>query len=301
MIAVKNRMLICYEASSQLWIFDPDPNNIEFVDRYDFGTTGPLTLFYDQVMLDTQRSPRLFELTGFNYQALTDTNVGEALTDFGRSSFIDAAFWPWFGGFVAFGSLTNVDVYAEKCKLFQNSILRQSDTQYGFYILSFSKESQTVAWSWNPVPGLTNVLWRSMSPMDEKMYFVGQNNTVYYLKGDASGDEDTGTFVDETTDAAIVSRATTHYSYMGAPGQPKRLISIDVAKSGPVQISGCSTPWTSPALPSWGPIITDVTVGTPRIPLHGTATAWSLTFQCSDPAGFELQLIDLKYILGSRQ
>jgi len=292
MKSVKNRIVFCYPQSTQLWQFDPDPALNSYIDRYDFGTSSPLALFYDQVLLNSQRGPRLFELTGFNYQALTDTNVGEALNSIGSVGITAATFWPWFGGYVAFGSVSGADLYAERAKLPTNSVLRLPGTQYGFWILSFSKESQTSAWSWNPVSGITSVQWSVMSPIDERVYFVS-GQSVYYLDGKATD------VIDAPSGVAMTCRAITHFSHLDNPGVVKRCVSLDSAMNGSLSISASMQPWGDGKQPQWGPALLDSTIGTPTIPFGFTSVALSLDMRSIDR--FELQFLDIKYIMGGRK
>lgn len=295
MISVKNRMLFCYPQSTQLWQFDPDPTLNSYIDRYDFGTVSPMSLFYEQVMLNSQRGPRLFELTGFNYQALTDTNVGEPLNSIGAVGITAAAFWPWFGGYVAFGSVAGADTYAERAKLPSDSVLRNSSPQAGFWILSFSKESQTSAWSWNPVSGISSVQWQVMSPVDDKVYFVS-GQAVYYLDGSATD------AIDAPSDTAMSSRAVTHFSHVENPGVLKRFISLDLAMTGSMSITADFHPWGSGGKPAqWGPALVDATIDTPRIPFGFTGVAAALDISATDGVGFELQFLDIKYIMCGRK
>ena len=130
-----------------------------------------------------------------------------------------------------------------------------------------------------------------MTPIDEKMFLVGQDNGVYYFDGAAEDN-----FVDAPQSTVVVSRATTHYTHMDEPGTIKRFISIDMAKQGPVTISSNWTPWGEQPIADWGPALIDATIGTPRIPFVGSGTAVSLDIQCNATEGFELQMLDLKYI-----
>lgn len=291
--AVKNRMLITYPGDTQLWGIEADQSLNAFIDRYDFGTRNPTTLFYNRPVICTQRGIRAFDLTGLNFQSLDDLNIGERIQNLGKINVLAPIFWPWYGSYVAFAELTQTDRYAEDAKLSQSSPLRGSDTKYGFLILSYSKESEMAAWSWCPVAALTTV-FAKMQPIDDKLYFRSEN-TVYYMDANAQRD-----VVDDTDGQKFVQRFTSQFSHLGKPGTMKRTISISKSGDGYSRARPLMNPYqAAPAQPMGvdmpGHLLKDTTHGKRKIPFTNTGVALSVEMESIDAYGMTVDSLSIDY------
>jgi len=290
---VKNRMVVCYPRSTQLWQTDPDPANVIFIDKFDFGTVDPTVLFYNRPVINTQRGVRGFDLTGLNFQSLEDTNIGEPLQYFGVMDYQSVAFWPWLGNYVAFGSVQNAAKYATDAKLDNETGFTGTGALYGFFILSFSKESGTLAWSFNPVPGLTNIDIKEMIPVDNRLNFR-TGTKMYYLDAESTN------YVDDVQATPIFSRAATHYNHLNSPNVLKRLTSMNIVMSGKLRIQPTFVPWLAGGNLETGAIVVNTQYGQSRVPLSGTGVAVSVVMTAETAAGFELQNMQIDYVQAGR-
>jgi len=291
MISVKNRMLVTYSQSSQLWQTDVDPGGCLFIDRYDFGHRGPgrPSLFYNRPMILSQRGFRAFDLTGLQFQALDDVNTGEAVQYAGDFTLLSGTFWPWLGAFVGFVKLENASRWAEGDRLPADSIFRQPGPLYGFLILSFSKESGISAWSFNPVAGITDV--DQLLAEDDRIWVV-RGKTVGYFDAKATIFRDS---TDPVGGKAYETVANWHFSAMGDIVKRKRMLFIDVNQTGSSQISYSTQPYADSLLDD-GPIVAGVTFGMTRIPLVMTGYAFAARLLTYDEAGWELRSLSHEFI-----
>lgn len=290
MVAIKNRMLICYAETSQLWQVDPLPTNCAFLDQYDFGTRYLGLKFYNQAMIYTQKGFRTFDLQGISFQALVDINMGEKLKALGDFTVLAATFWPWRGSYVAFCRLDNCAKYARLAGLPADSVFNGNGI-YGFVVLSFSKESQINGWSWWPVAGLTNVT--KMLAQDERIYCL-QGNEVWYFNDKASVYRDGAQDANGNGTVAYRGVANWHLVELAGKGSA-RLLHMDMVKSGSVSIRVSTMAWNA-AAESVGPLIADTTVGRLRVPLRSTGRAIGVRMLTTDPFGMVVKAIRYEFM-----
>lgn len=293
MVAVKNRMVICYPRRTLLYQTSADLTGLAFIDLYAFGTNDPTSLLYNRPVINTQRGVRGFDLTGLNFQSLEDTNIGEAIQFLGILSFSSVAFWPWTGQYVAFGTLNNPQLYATKAKLDADSPLNNRGAIFGIFILSMSKESGTLAWSFNIVPGLTSSDIKNLIPVNGKLY-TRSSTKMYYLDAEAT------VYTDAPQNTVIASRAVTHYNHLSAPNKLKRLISLSAVALGKLSFQSALNPTLAGTQVEWGPTLLNTTYGANRVPFTGTASAVSILLTANTAAGFELQNIQVEYVQAGR-
>lgn len=288
MLSIKNRLAVFHQTATELWSMDADQNNIAFIDRHPLGTTDPAVLFYNNPMINSQRGFRLFQLGGLNFQSLDDVNIGEPVQHLGSVSLQAACWWPWNGMYVGFVTISGTEKYAVAAGLPEDSIFHQTSFSC-FVTLSYSKESETVGWSFHPVTGLTSIDGKWLHPIGSKVYFRSGTN-FYYLDAEATrGTDVTGTYE---------SVAMTHYHDMGTVNRGKRFMHIRVIQDGACTMSFNPTPVkadvTTGAIPVPG-----LTSGHQIVPIQLTGDAMSIRFTSSDP-DWELQALQYSYALLGR-
>lgn len=291
--AVKNRMCVCFPQSTQLWDIGAAASQNAFIDRYDFGTTDQTTLFYNRPVICTERGIRAFDLTGLNYQSLEDLNIGERVQALGRIKVKACSFWPWYGSYVAFCELSQTDRYAFDAKLPADSPLQGSSVKYGFLILSYSKEAELAAWSWNPVEGLTT-LYRKMAAVGDRLYFRS-GDIVYFLNANSIGDN-----TDSVTGGVFVQRALTQYSHVGKPGAVKRTLFVSKSGPGKMRARPLMAPYVVPPampdnVPFPGHLVSGETSSKRKIPFTNTGTALSVEMRSIDAAGMVVDSLSVDY------
>jgi hypothetical protein len=292
LVAVKDRLAISDTQYTQLWQVDPDPLQNRFLDRMSYGSSSQGGTMYGMPVLNTQRGIQAVPLAGLNFQGLDVSNIGEPLLYLGAMTVSSGRFWPQLGSYVAFAAITNPSAYADMARLPADSPLRTSGTLYAFLILSYSKESGTLAWSVCPVDGVTSVDQFSYYPEDGRLYFhvnSGFFRGIYYF------DEAATVFTDSPNSTQVQLYASTHYVHAGAPNRNKRLLSLTVAGRGRATFTPMMQPWLNAGNFDAGATVDEMTYGTPRIGITGTGPAVAFNIKSTDPAGYELQsmVIDL--------
>ena len=292
MVAIKNRMLICYGQKAQLWQVDPNPANNGFLDEEDFGTAFPGVKFFDKGMIYSQAGFIAYNLLGISFQALKDIYIGEQINSIGTFALQAACFWPLQRAYVCFGHLTNCAQYAEYAELPADSPLWSAGGVYGFFYLTFSEESQIAAWSFHIVAGLTSV-----------SKIIALNNRVYLLSGQQIWYFDTlnTTFLDGAQ-GAVAGAGTV--SYRGDANWPLvplggsgsvRLLHMDMIKQGIVEVQVAVMPWNGgQEIP--GPFSRYIEMGRLRVPLRCTGRAVAARLLTTDPAGMVLKSIRYEYM-----
>ena len=286
MVAVKNRMAIFYQQSTQLWQVDPVPTNCAFIDRYAFGSRYDGVNFYSRPLIYTQKGFRAFDLEGLNFQSLSDVNIGEPIQQIGKLSVRCATFWPWRGSYIAACTLTGSALYAASAGLPKSSILYQSSIPCFIY-LSFSKESGISAWSLFTVAGLTAV--DTMIASDGKVYCL-QGKDIWYF------DNEVAAFTDgETGQLQPQGSAAWHLVPLGGASKSVRLLHVDMIKQGKCQINTSMMPWNA-TNETQGPTMLQSTNGAARVPLRSTGRAAGIHLLTTDPAGVSVQSVAIEYI-----
>lgn len=272
LVATKNRMLVCYPKASQLWQIDPVPTNNDFLDKSQYGSSYMGVLFHDQPMVLGERAWRSFALTGLSFQALDDQDIGASIEDLGQFTLQWAEFWPWFGCYVAFVSISNTQAYAIKAKLPKTSVFQSSGPVYGFMFLSFAKEKGIQAWSFCPVAGITSV--STIIADGSKLYFLS-GSTVYAFDALA-------TVVQDATDPVVKGKvvpfqhsAIWHLYDFNHKKGAVRVLHCEVTQVGTCSFSISSMPWNA-RVESKFATITDVQMGKLRMPLKTTGRAIAL-------------------------
>jgi hypothetical protein len=286
MVAVKNRMAIFYQQSTQLWQVDPVPTNCAFIDRYAFGSRYDGVNFYSRPLIYTQKGFRAFDLEGLNFQSLSDVNIGEPIQQLGKLSVRCATFWPWRGSYIAACTLTGSALYAANAGLPKSSVLYQASIPC-FVYLSFSKESGISAWSIFTVAGLTAV--DTMIPTDGKVYCL-QGKDIWYF------DNEIAAFTDgETGQLQPSGSAAWHLVPLGGAAKSVRLLHVDMIKQGKCQINTSMMPWNA-SNETPGPTMLQSTNGAARVPLRSTGRAAGVHLLTTDPAGVTVQSVTIEYI-----
>lgn len=280
--SVKNRMLVTYPGSMQLWSIDQDTNRTTFLDQLSFGTDDQArpspTLFYGAPMVPTAAGFRAISVVGANTDNLQDANLGEPVADLPDLTVRGAVFWPYFGCYVAAG-------------------LRDGVVE--LQTLDYSRESKITAWArWENADwadaGLTDIdastllvlgerlVWRS----GQRIHHLNAAATLFRDWCDAAGD-------------AYESFGRLHYNDMGAPGRIKHFCSFDIVQDG-----SCVLAFELPPYGAWlqtmgpqlqGPTVVGTTYGRQRLPMAARGTAIAPTFTSTDEAGWELQHIAITF------
>lgn len=287
-IAIKNRMLLCYAQTTQLWSIDPNPNNNAFLDSYAFGATGEMVNFYSMAMVSTQMGFLNFDLQGINFQALLENNVGLPVQSLGQFTVHSAVFYPQRGAYLAFVTIVNSQKYAAFAELPEDSPFWASSLT-GFMWLTFTKESAIGAWSFFQVAGLTNVT-----------RMISQNAKIYCLQGQQiwSFDDLATIFKDGAKDAnglgTVVYRGDSDWSLVPLAEGSVRMIHMDMVKTGIVSVSTSIMPWNAgQEVP--GPTLRSVTMGRLRVPLRCTGRAIGARVVTTDPLGTAIKSIRFEY------
>lgn len=286
MVAVKNRLAIFYEQSTQLWQVDPTPINCAFIDRYAFGSRYDGVNFYNRPLVYTQKGFRAFDLQGLNFQSLEDVNIGEPIQQLGQFVVQAACFWPWRGSYLAACTVSGTRAYAEFAGLPPSSIFWQ-DSFSCFAYLTFSKESGISAWSILTVEGLTQL--DTMLADDSRVYLL-QGHDIWYF------DDDLHAFTDgETGQLQPSGSAAWHLVPLGGTDKSVRMLHCDVIKQGRCQLNTSTMPWNAQR-ETPGPIVPAISVGRLRVPLRCTGRAAALRLLTNDPGGMTLQSLSIEYM-----
>lgn len=279
--AVRQRMLITYPGSMQLWAIDQDTNRTAYLDQLSFGTGGQETPqpvpWYGSVITPVETGYRAISVVGSNTDNLQDLNVGEPIAALPELSARAAQFWPWYG---------------------QTIIAGTTDNGLEFRCLDYSRESKITAWSQWTVAGLTDVDAGTLIAEQGKLRFRSGTG-LYYFDAQATTFRD---FAD-VEGAAYESAAFFHFNDMGKPGQSKRVVALDIVQDGTCALAFRLPPYgasfaASPAGPDLaGPSIEGITYGRTRLPLAMVATAIAPRITTREEAGWRLQRLALDFIL----
>jgi hypothetical protein len=284
---VKNRMLVSFAGSMQLWSIDQDTNKTTFLDQLSFGTDVQArpspTLFYGSLVVPTSAGFRAISVVGANVDNLQDSNLGEPVANLTALTVRGAVFWPFYGQYVAAG-------------------LRDGAAE--LQVLDYSRESKITAWArwqseaWDDA-GLTDIdagtllvngsslVWRS----GQRIYVIDATATVYRDWCDTPGD-------------AFTSFGRLHHNDMGAPGRNKHFCAFDIVQDG-----SCELAFELPPFGAWletmgpqiqGPIVVGTTYGRARLPMAARGPAIAPTFTTQDETGWELYRIAIDFRLLKR-
>jgi hypothetical protein len=279
--AVRQRMLITYSGSMQLWAIDQDTNRTQHLDTLSFGTGDQLAPqpvpWYGSLALPVVNGIRAISVVGANTDNLQDLNIGEPIEPMPALSVSAAGFWPWYGQLVFAGT---TDAGAE---------LR---------VLDYSRESKITAWSRWSFDGIDSVDADTLIPLGSDLWFRS-GRSVFHIDAAATVFRDFG---DDEGDA-YVSSAYFHFNDMGKPGSGKRIVGMDIVQDGTSSVSFRLPPYGADfagegAGPDVeGPQIEGITYGLTRIPLSMSATAIAPRITTQDEAGWRLQRLSLDFLL----
>lgn len=281
--SVRNRMLITYAGSMQLWAIDQDTNRTTYLDQLSFGTgdqsrPSPVP-FYGSIVVPTLAGFRSISVVGANTDNLQDTNLGEPVASLPSLVARSASFWPYFGQYIVAG-------------IREGSLV--------FQALDYSREAKITAWAtWD------NPTWATAGMADiDAGTLVANGNRLLWRAGTSIHHFDAAAtlFRDwcDTAGAAYESFGRFHYNDMGKPGQGKRFVSFDIVQQGSCDIGFEVPPYgayedTGPQLS--GPRVVGTTYGRTRLPIAITGPAIAPTFSSRDEAGWELQRVAIDFLL----
>ena len=282
---VRQRMVVTYPGSIQLWSIDQDTNRTAYLDQLSFGTGSQVTpspvAWYSSVVLPMVTGFRSIDAIGNNLNNLQDLNIGEPIEELEMVDVRSASFWPWFGQLIIAG---------------------KRGTDLVFLCLDYSRESKITAWNQWTITGLTDVDAGTLIADQGKMRFRSGTKLCYF---DAQADGAVIPFRDfaDVPGMAYESVAFFHFNDMGKPGANKRITGMDMVQDGKSSISFALPPYgadfaavgSGPFLV--GPQIEGITYGRSRIPLAMTATAVAPRITTRDETGWRLQRLALDFIL----
>lgn len=282
---VRQRMVVSYPGSIQLWSIDQDNNRTAYLDQLSFGTGGQAypspTTWYSSVILPMVTGFRAIDAVGANLNNLQDLNIGEPIADLDMVNVRSASFWPWFGQFIVVGK-------------------RGSDLV--FLCLDYSRESKITAWSQWTVANLADVDQGTLIADQGKLRF---RSGVELFHFDAQADGSAIPFRDfgDAVGNAFESSAFFHFNDLGKPGTNKRWTGLDIVQDGKSTIQfalppyGASFAAVSTGALLNGPLIEGITYGRSRIPLGMMASAIAPRITSKDETGWRLQRLALDFLI----
>lgn len=279
--SVRQRMLITYPGSMQLWAIDQDTNRTAYLDTMAFGTgdqpTPPVVPWYGSLVLPVTNGIRAISVVGANTDNLQDLNIGEPIEDLEVLVASAAQFWPLRG-----------------------QVLIAGTTGEGleFRCLDYSRESKITAWSRWLVTGIASVDPGTMVADGTDCWFRS-GNKLWRFDASATIFRDSG----ETAGNAYASTGLFHLNDMGKPGQAKRFTAMDIVQVGTCSLSFVLPPYgasfaalnSGPLLQ--GPTIEGITYGRSRLPLAMVAAAVAPRFTSRDETGWEMHRLSLDFLL----
>lgn len=279
--SIRNRMLITYSGSMQLWSIDQDTSRTAYLDSLSFGTGSQMTPYtvswYTAIITPVETGYRAISVVGSNTDNLQDLNIGEPIEPLPEMEVKASQFWPWLGETIIVGT---------------------TDEGLEFRCLDYSRESKITAWSQWTVDGLTSIDSGTLIAFQERLIFRS-GTKVYYFDAKATVFRD----FNDTTGEAYETSAYFHYNDMGKPGQSKRIVGMDIVQDGTSSISfrlppyGADFAGEEPGPDVIGPQIEGITYGLTRIPLSMSATAVAPRIATKDETGWRLQRLSLDFLL----
>jgi hypothetical protein len=275
---VRNRLLVCYAASSELWSVDTNPANNRLLDTSALGTgaqTKPYAETFDnQTLMPSANGIRSVTVSRQLSDDLVDRNIGDPIAAYGSPDQQACAYWVTQGQFV--------------------SAVRMADGTLQFLAFDYSPQSKIAAWSRWTVAGITSVDYKSMVPLGDRLYFRSANR-LYYFDAAAVVQRD---FSDDPA-LPFESSGIWHFNHLKRPGAQKRFKRLDVVQKGTATYTFRSLAWAD-TYEEIGPTLTGSTLGKPAIPLMFVASSVAPVFRSRDATGFRLEAIGLEYIAGGR-
>jgi hypothetical protein len=271
--AIKNRLLVFYTETAQLWSVNADLTQDELLDVIQVGlgsrVMSPLTGFFGDVIGLSQRGIRSFSVQGNNSDSAQDANIGDAIEEMGGSTCICAGFWPYTGQYL--------------CVMKDNTT--DELTMLGF---DFSREQKISAWSTWTVVDLPEPTHPRFVAIGNRLYFRSAGK-LYWFDADATAYRD-------VTDGATAyqSRAVWHFSDFDRPGYAKTYQRFDAVFSGNLDVAfrllmrGVAT--DVPGFP-----LRTSTYGGEGVGLCMYGDALSLVLSSTDETGSEVESIAITF------
>lgn len=277
--SIRQRMLITYPGSMQLWAIDQNTKQTSYLDQMQFGTGNqqnpPAVNWYGTMVVPVENGIRSINVVGANTDNLQDLNIGEPIEPMPYLEALGGVFWPQWGQLVVAGIAGGA---------------------LEFRVLDYSRESKITAWSQWKVAGLTGIDVGTLIPMGSGLWF---RSGVYLYKFDAEATtyRDFGDVVGN----AYESSGLLHFNDMGQPGKNKRFVGMDMVQDGISSVSFQIPPYGSWDSETAGPImagpqIEGITFGRVRIPLAMTGMAISPRISTRSETGWRLQRLGIDFL-----
>lgn len=276
--SLRQRMLISYEGSMQLWAIDQDTNRTTYLDTLSFGTgeqpAPPVVPWYSALVLPVATGIRAINVVGANTDNLQDLNIGEPIADLTLDVTSAAQFWPWHGQLIF--------------------ALNHASTAE-FLCLDYSRESKITAWSRWQVAGLTSVDAGTMVASGANLWFRS-GSSLHRFDHAATLFRD---FAD-VAGAAYESEALWHLNDFDRPGVQKRVMGMEIIQDGTSTASFRLSPYGAFGHEEDGPVILGptyegTTYGRRGLPLAGVASGIAPRLVSRDERGWGLQRIALHF------
>lgn len=214
--AIKNRLLVFYAETAQLWAVNADLTEDELLDVIQVGLgerdTNPLVGFFGDVIGLSQRGIRSFSVQGNNSDSALDANIGDAIEEFSGSTCICAGFWPYTGEYLC--------------------VLRDDDTGVlTMLCFDYSREQKISAWSRWVVADMPEPAHTRFVAIGSRLYFRS-TDSLYFFDAAETVYRDVTDGVD-----AFESRAVWHFSDFDRPGYAKLFERFDAVFSGDLDVA----------------------------------------------------------------
>jgi hypothetical protein len=280
--SVRQRMLITYSGSMQLWAIDQDTNRTAYLDTLSFGTgdqpTPPAVPWYGSLVVPVENGIRSISVVGSNTDNLQDLNIGEPIEPLPTLSASTADFWPWYGQLMVAGTTPDGGVE--------------------FRCLDYSRESKITAWSRWTIAGLVKPDVGTLRPSGSNLWWRS-GTALHRFDAKATVFRDYG----DTVGNAYESMAFFHFNDLGKPGANKRWTGLDIVQDGKCSLAFALPPYGAPfeALTAGplaiGPQIEGITYGRSRFPLALMASAIAPRITTRDETGWRLQRLALDFLM----
>jgi hypothetical protein len=280
--SIRQRMLITYAGSTQLWSIDQDTNRTAYLDTLSFGTsdqaTPPAISWYGSIIIPVSTGVRAISVINSNTDNLQDLNIGEPIEPMPLAAFSAGTFWPHYGQAVMAGVVAGA---------------------LEFRVLDYSRESKITAWAQWTVTGITSVDTDTLIPIAGALWF--RSGTALW-RFDATATAFRDTLDAAGTGNAYQSKARFLFNDMGQPGRSKRFVGLDLVQIGTCDLQFLLPPYGSsfaaeadgPAVD--GPRVEGITYGRTRLPLAMCATAVAPVVTSTDETGWELQRLAIDFL-----
>jgi hypothetical protein len=291
---VKNRLLVCYGGSKQLWAVNEDANADEKLTVEEGGTGDQATphgvRFAGGVMVPLVDGYNLLSLAGEQSDKFGEgDNVGDKIERFGVPNVLTAVYWPKLREYVA------AEVVDGEFRL------RVLD-------LHHTKAGTVTGWSRWTLEGITSIDYRTMRAIGDRLYFRS-GTSLYYIDGGAYDRAlVAGTFRDtnDTPGAgnAYLSRAVWRFNDFKKPGVTKDVRGINVVQTPcglftKAQLATAEFRFRpygpNSDLEELGPTITGSTYGKDLHELSMETDHLSVVMESTDELGHELQALAILF------